>query len=313
MIVLTRKQLHAAACVDVAAAADRWSAALARPDRTDAPTLVALLEDWAEFSGMSYPSMLTAVLGAQEKVDREWAEQQPETPDEVAAFYDKTDTTIPLLLWWHGTAPGPGQCAAAAAEVMTATGARRVLDFGSGIGSTGLVLAHSGIDVVYADVAREALKFAEWRARERGYAPEVLDLITGELADLEPGSLDGVVAFDVFEHLPDAEPTIRAIDRLLAVGGTIVHNQAFVPEDRDEPEHYPQRGEVLVLLHDLGYRLTHVRDLGWVAQKAPLTTAETRRQRNELRARITATRIFEHGRGPIGRRVSFYGLRYAIS
>jgi len=267
---LPRAELKAAATVPSHTAPPRWQTALARPDDTTAsrPALVSLLEDWHQFAGMSYPDMLSAVFAAQERVDAQWAEQNPETPEEVAAFYDRTDTTIPLLLWWHGTDIGPAWAAASASSVFRAAGARRVLDFGSGIGSTALLLAHDDFDVVLADVARESLQFACARLQWRGHQPTPIDLIAGSLDDVAAGSIHGVVALDVFEHLPDTQPAIAALDRLLAPGGVILHNQAFVPEERDEPEHYPQHGEVLLQLHALGYRLAHVRDLGWEIGRA---------------------------------------------
>jgi ubiquinone/menaquinone biosynthesis C-methylase UbiE len=311
---LSRAELRAAATIASHTAPPRWQAAQARPDDTSLarPALVSLLEDWSQFSGQSYPEMLTRVFAAQERVDEEWAQQNPESPEDVAAFYDRTDTTIPLLLWWHGTDIGPSWAAVSASSVFQAVGARRILDFGSGIGSTALLLAHDGFEVVLADVARESLRFACERLQWRGHHPTPVDLIDGSLDQIDAQSVHGVVALDVFEHLPDTAPAIASLDRVLAPGGVILHNQAFVPEERDEPEHYPQHGEVLTHLHTLGYRLAHVRDLGWVAQKAPLDAKERGRQGRELKARIAATRVLEGRDGFIGRRVAFYGLRWAI-
>lgn len=311
---LERRALRAAGTLAVEEALKRWQASLAPLGDPGLPALVALLEDWAGFSGLDYPAMLRSIFAGQDKVDQEWHDQRPQTAEEVAAFYDRTDTIIPLLLWWHGTEPGPARGAAAAVAVLTAVGARRVLDFGSGIGSTGLVLAHAGLEVTLADVAREPLSFGAWRMRQRGHEPDTLDLLEHPLEGLSDGAWDGAVAFDVFEHLPETAGTIGRLDQLLRPGAALCFNQAYVPNDPAEPEHYPQHGEVLLQLHALGYRLAHVTDVMWIAQKAPLGGAERRRQALELRARVAAVRaVGDRRRGPVGRSLAFHTSRHGLS
>lgn len=308
---LSPAQLRRAASVEPQEALRLWTHALGRGGATTA--LVSLLEDWSEWSGMTYPDMLQTIMEAQEKVNREWDEQRPEAPEEVAAFYDATDTLIPLLLWWHGTTPRPARCAATAASVIGAAGGRRVLDFGCGIGSTSLLLASQGLEPVLSEVSRETMRFAEWRLRQRGLDPSTIDLRSRTLADLPTCFVDGIVAFDVFEHLPNLNETLGELDRLLQPGGVLCFNQIFIPEEREEPQHYPLRGEALLWFHRRGYRLTHVIDVCWVAQKAPLGPRERLAQSLSLRGRIAAARLVEQRRGPIGRRVAFHTIRHVIA
>lgn len=311
--ILDRAALQRAGKVDLDEAGRRWRQALARPGHDDEPTLVALLEEWSAHSGLDYREMLTRILTGQETVDREWEELAPATADEVAAFYDKTETILPLLLWWHGTDITPARCAASAMSVLAAVGAKRLLDFGSGIGSTALVAASEGVDVILSDVSREVLGFAEFRMQQRGYRFDTLDLLEGSIDQLGAASVDAAISFDVFEHLPAVDETLRQLDRVLSPGGVLCFNQAFVPEHPEEPEHYPQHGEVLVALAERGYRLAHVRDVMWVAQKAALAPAEQRRQSLELQARIVATKAVERRQGPVGRRLAFHVIRNALS
>jgi SAM-dependent methyltransferase len=311
MNALDRDRLAGVATVDVGAAEAMWQAALAPMSAPETPTLVSLLEDWSAFSGRTYPEMLTDVFAAKDKVDREWDEQRPQSAEDVAAFYDHTDTVIPLLLWWHATAAGPARCAAGAVAAFREIGARRVLDFGCGIGSTALALASAGFEVVLADVAQEAMRFAAWRLEQRGYAAKTIDVSGGGPIPID--SVDGVVSFDVFEHLPEVTQAVVRLDAVLAPGGVLCCNQAYVAEEGDEPQHYPQHGEVLVALHDRNYRLAHVPDVVWLAQKAPLPGRARAAQRAELRARIAITRALEPRRGRIGRRIATRGIRHALS
>lgn len=311
--VMDRRRLRAQATPDARRAQEVWQTSLARSAEAPPPLpLVSLLEDWAEFSELDYRDMLAVISRAQHKADREWADWQPQSDDEVAAFYDRSDTIVPLLLWWHATGRLPALCATAAAQVFERVGARRVLDFGAGIGSTALVFARRGIDVVMADVAREPLRFAEWRLKARGYTSEPLDLVASSLDDLPTASVDGVVTFDTFEHLPDSAASVGALDRVLRPGGALVFNQAYVPEESVD-QHYPQRGQVLVALHERGYRLAHVASVAWVAQKAPLSPVGRRAQGLEIRARIAAVRAMERRRGAVGSRLSFHTIRHALS
>jgi SAM-dependent methyltransferase len=308
--VLDPRDLRAAADVGVEQARRAWAKAM-RHDGDD-PVLVALLDDWSRWSGLDYPDMLRAVFTAQDTVDREWEAASPGTPESAAAFYDQTDTIVPLLLWWHATTPGPARSAATAASVFGAVGVRRVLDFGGGIGSTSLALAAGGIEPVIAEVSGSLLDLARWRFERRGRALETVDLRSETLGSLAPGSFDGAISFDVFEHIPNVPEALGSLDRLLRPAGVLCFNQVFVPEDRDEPQHYPQCGETLVWLHDHGYRLAHATDVGWVAQKAPLDGASRARQALELRARIGSAKALRGRRGPIGRRVAFHTIRHAL-
>lgn len=306
---LDRRELRRIGSVDGSRAQAWWARALGGTDAR--PVLLSLLEEWAGYSGQTYPEMLEAIFTAKGRVVDEWETRRPATPEEAAAFYDATDTITPLLLWWHATGPRPPRCAAAMAGLVRATEGRRVLDFGAGIGSTALALASQGCEVVLSEVSGELLDFAAHRFRRRGLEPELLDLRAGSLRDLPEASVDGACVFDVFEHLPDAVAACEDIDRLLAPGGVVCFNQVFVPPE-DEPGHYPQRGEVLRWLHSHDYRLAHVTGVCWVAQKAPLSRGGRLSQGTELRGRIALARAVEGRDGFVGRRLAFFGTRYAV-
>jgi SAM-dependent methyltransferase len=81
---------------------------------------------------------------------------------------------------------------------LVAPGAR-VLDYGCGIGSDGLLLLEAGYDVAFADFANPSTEYLRWRLERRGLSAPVFDLDTAP----PPGGFDAAYAFDVIEHVDD--------------------------------------------------------------------------------------------------------------
>jgi SAM-dependent methyltransferase len=75
----------------------------------------------------------------------------------------------------------------------------RVLDYGCGIGSDGLLLLEAGYRVEFADFASPSTEYLRWRLAHRGLEAPVHDL---DAAPPGPG-FDLAYAFDVIEHVPD--------------------------------------------------------------------------------------------------------------
>ena len=75
----------------------------------------------------------------------------------------------------------------------------RVLDYGCGIGSDGLLLLEAGYRVEFADFDNPSAEFLRWRLERRG-----LDAPVHDLDNHVPDGFDAAYAFDVIEHVPDA-------------------------------------------------------------------------------------------------------------
>jgi SAM-dependent methyltransferase len=80
---------------------------------------------------------------------------------------------------------------------LVAPGAR-ILDYGCGLGSDGLLLLEAGYRVEFADFDNPSTAYLRWRLRQRGLDAPVHDL------DREvPGGFDAAYSFDVIEHVQD--------------------------------------------------------------------------------------------------------------
>lgn len=75
----------------------------------------------------------------------------------------------------------------------------RLLDYGCGIGSDGLLLLEAGYRVEFADYDNPSVEFLRWRLRRRRLEAPIHDLDRGV-----PDGFDAAYAFDVIEHVPDA-------------------------------------------------------------------------------------------------------------
>jgi SAM-dependent methyltransferase len=103
----------------------------------------------------------------------------------------------------------------------------RVLDYGCGIGSDGLLLLEAGYDVGFADFANPSTEYLRWRLRKRGLEAPIYDL---DSAPPAPG-WDAVYAFDVIEHVEDPFAFLGELERLAKL---VVVN--FLEPVPDEPE-----------------------------------------------------------------------------
>lgn len=112
----------------------------------------------------------------------------------------------------------------------------RVLDYGCGIGSDGLLLLEAGYDVEFADFDNPSARYLRWRLERRGLEAPVHDLDGGA----PPGGFDLAYSFDVIEHVDDPfdflERLERAADRVLVnfldpePGETELHHELPVRE-----------------------------------------------------------------------------------
>jgi SAM-dependent methyltransferase len=105
----------------------------------------------------------------------------------------------------------------------------RVLDYGCGIGSDGLMLLEAGYRVEFADFSNPSTEYLRWRLERRGLSAPVHDL------DVEvPGGFDASYAFDVIEHVPDAFDFVNQMERR----SELVMVNLLEPEEDDQEIHH---------------------------------------------------------------------------
>ncbi len=109
----------------------------------------------------------------------------------------------------------------------------RVLDAGCGTGYGSALLAETAAEVIGLDRAPEAVQYA----RAHFQAPRVT-FQQGECARLPfaDGEFDWVVAFEVIEHIQDAETFLREVRRVLRPQGRLAvstPNRRFYTEEHD--------------------------------------------------------------------------------
>ncbi|QIN80488.1 mycofactocin system glycosyltransferase [Rubrobacter marinus] len=179
-----------------------------------------------------------------------WRTAAPNTTEEVTAFYRGTDAYLYDLTWWHALVEDESALAGVEAlEAAAGHRARTVLDFGSGIGSLGLLMARHGLDVTLAEINPALSDYARWRFDRRVLSARFLDAGTEALPE---AAFDFVSAVDVLEHLPDPRAALRSLAAALRPGGTLfVH---LPPEaDASRPMH---------LWHGTGALLAHLDEAG---------------------------------------------------
>ena len=84
----------------------------------------------------------------------------------------------------------------------------RVLDYGCGIGSDGLMLLDAGYRVEFADFDNPSIRYLRWRLARRGIDAPVHDLDVGV-----PGGFDAAYSFDVIEHVADPFGFLGELER----------------------------------------------------------------------------------------------------
>jgi SAM-dependent methyltransferase len=109
----------------------------------------------------------------------------------------------------------------------------RILDYGCGIGSDGLLLLEAGYEVGFADFANPSAEYLRWRLRKRGFEAPVYDLDS----DPPPPGWDATYSFDVIEHVEDPFGFLATLERLAKL--VVVNFLAPVPDEPDVHHELP--------------------------------------------------------------------------
>ncbi|HVR42650.1 MAG TPA: class I SAM-dependent methyltransferase [Thermoanaerobaculia bacterium] len=121
----------------------------------------------------------------------------------------------------------------------------RVLDFGAGSGWTSRYLTQLGCQVVVLDLSPTALRIArELFARQPVVGalpePEFLEF-DGRRISLPDASVDRILSFDAFHHVPDPDATLAELARVLRPGGIATFSEPGPEHSKTEHSQHEMR------------------------------------------------------------------------
>jgi SAM-dependent methyltransferase len=125
----------------------------------------------------------------------------------------------------------------------------RLLDYGCGIGSDGLLLLEAGYRVEFADFANPSVEYLRWRLERRGIDAPIHDLTEGV-----PSGFDAAYAFDVIEHVEDPYAFLGEMERRADL--VVVNFLEPEPDDQDLHHELPVKD---LVAHAAAHRLRHYR------------------------------------------------------
>jgi SAM-dependent methyltransferase/aminoglycoside phosphotransferase len=156
----------------------------------------------------------------------EWNDKRPVTSSQIERFYKETDAYLYELLI-DGENPFRNETRDAMMEALQKIGARRVFEFGGGIGTDAIWFTHAGLQWTYYDLPDgQTFRFASWRFQKQ-QAP-----VTVVTHPSQSHDNDAVISVEVFEHLPNLLGALRDINRALRVGGLLIFTESFGKTER---------------------------------------------------------------------------------
>ncbi|MGV8074748.1 MAG: class I SAM-dependent methyltransferase [Syntrophobacteraceae bacterium] len=174
-------------------------------------------------------------MDALSAVKGEWQEKVEAVSEQcVQEFYNQSRAMSYELMWWHALGDDLSPLAyVVALHFARQHGCRTCLDFGSGVGSGGILFARHGFQVTLADISSPSLDFCKWRFTERSLHAHLIDL---KISNLPTEAFDMITAMDVFEHLVNPVETVQELSRALKKGG-FLFGRFHAEHDKDRPHH----------------------------------------------------------------------------
>ena len=187
-----------------------------------------VIGDLAEYHELTQERVVDRCLRSEYESAQEW-----QAAADLDEFYNSIDSWTFNLLWYaylQTAGFGYPETIVVANRLGEVPVDARMLDLGSGVGTTAQFFAAIGYEVTLADVSPVLLDFARWRLERRGVKATYLHLP----ADLPEGQYELVTALDVMAHVADTAETARQVHRALQPGGLFVANFDVRPK---APEH----------------------------------------------------------------------------
>lgn len=186
-----------------------------------------------------------------ELLAKEWEQVNPQTPDEIMAFYRNAENYIFDLANWHR---GRSQHIQNVVEFCQQRELKRILDYGCGIGEEGMALAEAGFEVSLADAPGKTFAFAKWRVQQRGLRIKFIEVVDD--APLKE-MYDCILRFEVLEHLWEPSAVVEHIYNHIVSGGFMLVTASFYHESL-HPMHLVKnnryQGEFFKMMEKIGFQ-----------------------------------------------------------
>ncbi|HEX2647440.1 MAG TPA: class I SAM-dependent methyltransferase [Candidatus Dormibacteraeota bacterium] len=192
--------------------------------RPDASIREAVLDDLSTYYGLSPAECVERCINWESWSVKEWNARDRSSPEGIADFYATVQSWSFDLLWYAyvqaegALYPVP---VVAARELGSGLVGRRVLDFGSGVGTTAHFLEALGCQVDLADISTPLLEFARFRLERRNVVASYLNLTQTSLPESE---YDVIFAIDTLVHVPDLKAVANQLHRALKPNGLLFAN-----------------------------------------------------------------------------------------
>jgi len=193
---------------------------------------------------------LEMIAGGYEQTRQEWLQADPKTADDMAAAYANSEGYIFDLTNFNNF--NSLEFAVRKRFAKECQGAKRVLDYGGGIGSICIHLwneSNDDPDITYYDLKGKCFDFAKWRFAQRGM--KIGMLRASDREDRLEGSYDAIICLEVLEHVPDPEFHVERLVAHLRRGGTLFGNAAFGHTDA-YPQHMDYHKSAREIFADAG-------------------------------------------------------------
>jgi len=137
-----------------------WEAALKDKGKSLRETLIQENVDYLKWSRKEVLSCWGE--DGTEKIKQRWEKENPKTKKEIENYYNKLDLYIPELSSWHAMVKNDDFIKIIEfLQLCTKSNHFSYLDFGAGIGSSGLVFRYYGFSVTLADISDAMLNYSK--------------------------------------------------------------------------------------------------------------------------------------------------------
>ena len=229
-----------------------WESTLLMPGETDLTSSV--LRELGEYFPHFDPNDIEdRFQRSSELLTEDWLKKgiDPRSEESLIRFYNETEIEMFELMHYHSVDVDLGPLNYVyALELAHRHGCTSYLDYGSGVGSGGILFARSGFQVTLCDVSTPLLDFAKWRFERRKLNASYIDLKKEE----PKNQVDFITCFEVLEHAKDPLALLRKIHRYLRVGGLLVVTAPF-SLDESRPMHIVHNHRLIERFRGQGFHM----------------------------------------------------------